>query len=925
MSSDSDLCVAEGEANDDDPDLVVAAAHPLAAVGSSDASRQRGRRWRYSADGTFLCWLLVDGAKPSPVRLCSSGVAQGLELLGNTDNCLAAVGVAQCKWMLRPSSPEASECHSVLMPPGRVPVSKELGYLQYQVDNVFRFDDVLLIPPSQRPYYTTTLQELHGTFLLNDVLGTVSNAVCGSKLCASLELPLAVVSSMLRGELGIVHSVRLTKQLRYQGVVGAHPPRYNIRHYWHKWERDATMADLAPTEPAEDRPAQSSDAFLRHPRKRGIYSDAELKRPCKQSKWDPLKLIYSVQFGHELKDERQFPQAFDHSSKYARDPSDEEAQPPSTTAHPSRSTRQRARHKTDVVGMLLERREFDEWYQRDLVRSIHVYSDASPVVGVELQGQLIDVILVDGSIRRRVFPGAELPYGFTGVVSKCVALVWGFFLTVGPEKGKVQYALAKTRSVTTDNGTEIGLNTVKHCLNAFYVWMGGTPVAELGPLIENERVLLENSIRVIGIGHTMGSIMKEVCESYSGWQPVFDQIRALVSFFRNRTYRQHMSRLLKHRVNVQPLKHFFASFIKWRYETLAQAISELNHLRQIAEGFLREELFNNVQDKESFKTVCRAAVDKKLWRWMAVAGKKTVIRAEKVRRWSMVCNCPAHVLKRRATKKRVVCNRNSRRLGEILDFTRREVLKAREDATKIAPSDCEDDQELCNEVRDMLNKYASLLELRTKYFAVIPWRFATATEPEGAAACLQQLLVTPEARLDPVSKKFALTLKHDLEVVAAGGPASPALLAEVKTLLDTPLDESAGEGYHRLTNLTYQRAPVSTTETIVQDVRLTSCLSRVDDVVARYGAKGRAVIRYEWRNWKRVLQSNPKRSYRNVRLSATRAFRRIYREDSRAKDNWDALLYPAKADPPRYLWTMASMPCKGSTYRIFGNGTMSIS
>ena len=70
------------------------------------------------------------------------------------------------------------------------------------------------------------------------------------------------------------------------------------------------------------------------------------------------------------------------------------------TLDPARRPMDRALGRADVVAMNLQRRIFKKWRQEDFVKSINVYSDASPVVGAELQGTIIDVNLKDGTTVR---------------------------------------------------------------------------------------------------------------------------------------------------------------------------------------------------------------------------------------------------------------------------------------------------------------------------------------------------------------------------------------------------------------------------------------------------------------------------------------------------------------------------------------------
>jgi len=180
----------------------------------------------------------------------------------------------------------------------------------------------------------------------------------------------------------------------------------------------------------------------------------------------------------------------------------------------------------------------------------------------------------------------------------------------------------------------------------------------------------------------------------------------------------------------------------------------------------------------------------------------------------------------------------------------------------------------------------------------MPWRLATADKPAGARACVEQLTRTSDDRLDPLSRRIKHTLLDDLQVVADGGPVSPALQLEIDKLNDCPLDESAGEGYHRETNLAHQRAPAATGQTIVQEVRFKANMARIYRVIGTFKKEGRRMIRYEWRNWKRILQLSKKRFHRSAQIKDTDAMKRVYRMDEQARDNWDLALSDRPKDKP---------------------------
>ena len=92
------------------------------------------------------------------------------------------------------------------------------------------------------------------------------------------------------------------------------------------------------------------------------------------------------------------------------------------------------------------------------------------------------------------------------------------------------------------------------------------------------------------------------------------KMRVMVSFYRNKTYRKWLRRALrKEGVDVTPLLHFSASFIKWRYQTVPLVESELVRLRFISQNHLRREFFTHAKDKKFIASVFEAAEDMEFW------------------------------------------------------------------------------------------------------------------------------------------------------------------------------------------------------------------------------------------------------------------------------------------------------------------------
>ena len=93
-------------------------------------------------------------------------------------------------------------------------------------------------------------------------------------------------------------------------------------------------------------------------------------------------------------------------------------------------------------------------------------------------------------------------------------------------------------------------------------------------------------------------------------------------------------------------------------------------------------------------------------------------------------------------------------------------------------------------------------------------------------------------------------------------------------------------GYHRGTNLEHHRAPGSTDQHLKQETRHKAALRRVEHWCQEYGAKGDAVVRFEWRSWKRILRCGAAFPWRPVKSSAQTVSNRMYRKDKKSKEDW---------------------------------------
>ena len=216
-------------------------------------------------------------------------------------------------------------------------------------------------------------------------------------------------------------------------------------------------------------------------------------------------------------------------------------------------------------------------------------------------------------------------------------------------------------------------------------------------------------------------------------------------------------------------------------------------------------------------------------------------------------------------------------------------------ARDLTPADCEGDAVLAVEIKSLLRVVADALVLRFKYLSCAPWSFASADTPEIANEFLQDVKSRPLSEHDPLTQYLFEMYEDDLVRVSEGGEGGEAFKQEILSINETPLDESAGEGYHRSTHYARIRVAASKSPFIKQSVRRKEALSMLKYFVNHLGSAGKRVLRWEWRTWRRILQTKRNRLWRNTgRMSAQEVYERVYRMDQAAEVDWSLICAPIR-------------------------------
>lgn len=252
----------------------------------------------------------------------------------------------------------------------------------------------------------------------------------------------------------------------------------------------------------------------------------------------------------------------------------------------------------------------------------------------------------------------------------------------------------------------------------------------------------------------------------------------------------------------------------------------------------------------------------------------------------MVCKC--HEEERRNGTPFRKCDQNGRRLNEAWAMVKKTSDDFLKSAAALTLSDCEGDGELHSWLVGCLRHASAYLETRFKYLSSIPWAFCNANTRDGATDCLQQFHSVPRASHDSFSILFFEEFGSAMQAVSEGGDASDALNREVALINTACLDESAGEGYHRGTNLTKIHCPGAKTPYIVQSQRFQGSVKQMKTFLLKFGEQGRGVVRFDWLNYKRVLQTGD--PWKPVRMGTRDFFDRVYRMDEKSLEDWSPII-----------------------------------
>ena len=301
-------------------------------------------------------------------------------------------------------------------------------------------------------------------------------------------------------------------------------------------------------------------------------------------------------------------------------------------------------------------------------------------------------------------------------------------------------------------------------------------------------------------------------------------------------------------------------------------------------------MFANVKDKGAMNDFFDAAKDEALCVYMEAAYTIVFRPMEECRRWGMTCCCEHHV-KMRAEDHvhHIPCFWNGKTLHLVSKHFEIEKEAAIGMGQTVTDDDCEGSFEIKQLITVMLAKKLDGLDKFFGYFSSLPWAFSCADTIEGAQECMRLLRAKPFDKQDPVTRDIANSLGGDIERRSRGEPVSTALAMLVKKLKHITIVEDLGEGYHRDTNVEKRRAAAATARYLKQQTRFKMTIQHMRDFIAKHGDLGKQVFRFEFRRYKRLLQTKKRYKWRPMKMSTPEFYARVYREDDMAAEDFTSI------------------------------------
>ena len=546
------------------------------------------------------------------------------------------------------------------------------------------------------------------------------------------------------------------------------------------------------------------------------------------------------------------------------------------TAPVNWETLRTARVRADAVALLLFRRL---WEQLPDTIDVYLYVDSSPQWhGEEMLATSFEIWDRRGQLpwQRRLMPLVSLERDFLDSIGKTIALVWQIWLLVGPSPLEVIRFCSRVRCIVTDCGTERLLANIVDVVPDMLAAMG-SPLAE--HVVERERTF-EHAIQSPGWMHGWDVVLRRGLSSLHWFPSWLEKMKAIVYVFRLSTmvgqlcwHLKTVARLPAVAQMIEALK--LPSIAEWRWGTLYKACRTLREVLGTLRVHFQFALFKNARDPIKVQR-CASALRSDEWAWQFEFVCWFCEWLGSIQEWGRGCRChEAELLD--GSSGHVDCKWKGRRLKEAGEFVRIRLRAGLDECnawTKHTFS-CSDLD--WTRLQACVRGSFHLAHARFKYLSLVPWLCARLLEPGVRDECLAQWASCSPEKHHPLTRRFCdpgSALRQDLDVLLPDcSNASERLRDEVDSVAALPMDDSYAESPHALAKRVKLHGRGAKFPWIASSMRLGQNLEDIGELAPALNMD----TRREWCRSTSILQVNPQRAHRSMRLPRANFLNCFYR------------------------------------------------
>ena len=243
----------------------------------------------------------------------------------------------------------------------------------------------------------------------------------------------------------------------------------------------------------------------------------------------------------------------------------------------------------------------------------YVNPDSSPQAGVEIFCTMLYSITDSdpSTLVRFRLPICQLHHGRQSAVDKTCTLLFSVILITGMQVHAIRKYLSSIRAVLTDWGVESLVADSRDILPEFLERITGRRIP-----CEPQQYLLPRAIQCPGWHHVFDNLMQLGFESMGLFAEWFDSFKATCNFISVEIYKDVIVKklqMLNKPELIKRVKSFSASFIHWRWHTLADCSRELQHISELR-LFWKRSWFLKVQKGVQLNKISSAMESDSFWR-----------------------------------------------------------------------------------------------------------------------------------------------------------------------------------------------------------------------------------------------------------------------------------------------------------------------